>query len=702
MPQNPSPSSSGHHSRPGEENPGGTRPDVFASGLEEEIRSAVGPLDIREIACRRLGERLGAGRVGYAEVQEDGKTVAVTRCHARGMPRLEGRYRLDDYGPHLLRALHAGLTVASPDIAKDPLLTGAEKEAHAALGVGAMLSQPLFKRGELLAVLFVHYGHPHAFTEEELLLTEETAERTWSAMAKARSEEALLRYRTLIDSIDEGFCLIEMIFDGNGTARDYRFLEVNSAFEFQTGLSNAAGRTIREMVPAHERHWFDIYGDIAKSGIPRRFEQAANALGRIYDVYAFRVGDPGACQIAVLFNDVTTRKNAERKLQENEERLRTLFESMNEGFVIKEAISDVNGRITDFRFIECNPAFSRMTGLQDPAGHTVRELIPDAEPIWFESFIEVLASGNPIRFETRIGRSNERWWAVSASRIGGPGSRRVAIVLMDVTSRKQSEAALAKVREELEMRVAERTSDLHEAMKRLQSEAAERERLERDRHDLLKRQVKTQEEERKRISRELHDNLGQYLTAIMLRVQLLRKAFESGEPLDQITSSIEDLKSVVDSLMKASHRQAWELRPAELDHFGLEAALRAYVTDWSERTGIAASFDSTAWHEVRLHPDCEIALYRVVQEALTNTARHAAATGVQLTLRSNGDIEVQVRDDGKGFDPRITTKRLGLLGMKERLSLVDGSFAVTSAPGEGTLVSARVSRPDPGSSSPAA
>lgn len=676
---------------------------LFLTRLGETLRMLRDPMEIQDSACSLLGKHLGADRVGYAETGEDGKSVVVTRSYAHGASGLEGRFRLDDCGPDLFRDLRAGHTVVRSDIANDPGLSETEKQAHSSLGLGATVNRPLLKRGELFALLFVHYHQAHDFTDEELLLVEETAERTWSAVARARSEEALLvsegRYRTLFNSIDEGFCVIEVLFDEGETPFDYRFIEANPAFERHTGLSNVVGRTILEMVPAHEKHWFEIYGDVVKSGIARRFEEAAGALGRFYDVYAFPVGDPEARQVAVLFNDVTQRKNVERRVQENEERLRTLFESMNEGFVIKEAIVDGDGKIADFRFIECNPAFIRMTGLERPAGHTVRELMPGADRIWVDSFNKVLATGKPVQFEAPVG-AGDRWWSVSASRIGGPGSLRVAIVLTDVSSRKRSEEALAKAREELEQRVAERTRDLEAAMQRLQAEAAERERLEHDRHDLLKRQVKTQEEERKRISRELHDNLGQYLTAIMLRVQLMRKAFESGEPLENITGNIDDLKSVVDSLMKASHRQAWELRPAELDHFGLEAALRAYVTDWSERTGITTDFNSDGWKEVRLHPDCEIALYRVVQEALTNAARHAMASRVVVTLCSNGEIEVHVRDDGKGFDPKITSKRLGLLGMKERLSLADGCLTIESAPGQGTLVSAKVSRPACGSSSP--
>lgn len=129
--------------------------------------------------------------------------------------------------------------------------------------------------------------------------------------ALARSEE---QYRTLFESIDEGFCVIEMLFDANDLPADYRFLQINPAFERQTGLVDATGRTIREMVPNHEDHWFEIYGRIALTGEPARFENRAAALDRWYDVYAFRVGCPEERRVAVLFRDIIDRKRAEANL----------------------------------------------------------------------------------------------------------------------------------------------------------------------------------------------------------------------------------------------------------------------------------------------------------------------------------------------------------------------------------------------------
>lgn len=134
-----------------------------------------------------------------------------------------------------------------------------------------------------------------------------------------RREEALRaseeRYRTLFDSVDDGVCVIEMLFDDDGFACDYRFLETNPAFVKHTGFDDAIGKTIRELVPGHEAHWFDIYGKVASSGQPARFIDEARAMARWYDVYATRVGGEGSARVAVLFTDITERVHADAELR---------------------------------------------------------------------------------------------------------------------------------------------------------------------------------------------------------------------------------------------------------------------------------------------------------------------------------------------------------------------------------------------------
>jgi PAS domain S-box-containing protein len=124
------------------------------------------------------------------------------------------------------------------------------------------------------------------------------------------------RYRTLFDTLIEGFCTIEMIFDDNGKAMDYRFIEINPAFEKQTGLHNAQGKLMRDLAPDHEAHWFEIYGKIALTGEPAQFENEAKALGRHYSVCAYRIGGPESRRVAILFNDITERKQAEMRIKQ--------------------------------------------------------------------------------------------------------------------------------------------------------------------------------------------------------------------------------------------------------------------------------------------------------------------------------------------------------------------------------------------------
>jgi len=155
------------------------------------------------------------------------------------------------------------------------------------------------------------------------------------ATVQKQAEERMLaseeRYRTLFDSVDDGVCVIEMLYDAAGTPCDYRFLEVNPAFERHTGLRDAIGHTVRALNPTHEQHWFDTYGRVAATGEPVRFVNEAAGMKRWYDVYAARVGAPGSHRVVVLFTDITERRRTEVELRRladdlaEQDRLKTEF-----------------------------------------------------------------------------------------------------------------------------------------------------------------------------------------------------------------------------------------------------------------------------------------------------------------------------------------------------------------------------------------
>jgi signal transduction histidine kinase len=152
------------------------------------------------------------------------------------------------------------------------------------------------------------------------------------AIERKRAERVLRiseeRYRTLFETMDEGFCIVEMLYDPDGKAVDYRFVEINPAFDKHTGLPQALGKTIRQMVPNHDAHWFEIYGQVARTGEAIRFENPAIAMQRYYDVYAFRIGGDGSQRVGILFNDITIRKVSEAALQASIDELKIMSQQL--------------------------------------------------------------------------------------------------------------------------------------------------------------------------------------------------------------------------------------------------------------------------------------------------------------------------------------------------------------------------------------
>ncbi|MBD8065435.1 PAS domain-containing protein [Devosia sp. PTR5] len=309
-----------------EDEPNHERLQAYLLALSDALRSLHDPVAIQETAQRLLAEWLDADRVAYAEDVGDGVHVQVTRDWTRGLPSLAGRFRYADYGEELTEALRSGHSLVRSDIASDPGMSLEEKQAHQVLGLGATLNVPLARNGAPIAILAVHFTAAHSFTAEEVAMAEATAERTWAAVERAQAEAALRqneeKYRELFNSMDQGYCIIQVLYEGR-QAVDWRFLEVNPAFERHNGLHDAAGKTMRELEPGIERKWIDTYAHVAETGESLRFEEGSDALGhRIFDLYAFRIGRPHERKVAVLFQDVTQSRQAEAALRASEERFR--------------------------------------------------------------------------------------------------------------------------------------------------------------------------------------------------------------------------------------------------------------------------------------------------------------------------------------------------------------------------------------------
>jgi len=261
------------------------------------------------------------------------------------------------------------------------------------------------------------------------------------AIQRKRDTETLreseTHYRTLFNSIDEGFCIIEIIFDENDKPIDYNFLETNPSFEKQTGLTDARGKRMREIAPKHEEYWFGIYGRIALTGKPERFQNQAAQLHRWYDVYAFRCGRPENRHVAVLFNDITESKKAESARLEAEQKLRDIVEHSTNLFYI-HTVDNVLTYVSPQarQFFDCEPEEAQVRWT---------EFITDnpANLLAIEATQRAIDSGQrqPPYLVECVGRTGRKIWAeVNETPVVEMG-KTVAVVgsLTNITDRKRAD-----------------------------------------------------------------------------------------------------------------------------------------------------------------------------------------------------------------------------------------------------------------------
>ncbi|MHB9130227.1 MAG: PAS domain-containing sensor histidine kinase [Armatimonadota bacterium] len=303
----------------------------------------------------------------------------------------------------------------------------------------------------LLFLLGVYWIKPLFQTLRQSLQQEQSTRRELVTVLETlrESEE---KYRTLFNSIDEGFCIIEVLFDEQERPIDYRFLEINPSFEEQTGLIDAQGKRMREMEPRHEEYWFEIYGKIALTGEPARFMNRAEQLHRWYDVYAFRVGQPEDRQVAILFNDITERKMTEESLRESEALFRSLAETANA----------IIGIIQGTKFVYVNSYFSHLSGYsrEELLAIDISQIIAPASRAMVLQRAQLRLAGDtslPSRYEfailTKDGQN--RWLDFSATRVEYHDKPAIVGIAYDITERRQAEQERERLLNEVQRRVAE-------------------------------------------------------------------------------------------------------------------------------------------------------------------------------------------------------------------------------------------------------
>jgi PAS domain S-box-containing protein len=405
----------------------------------------------------------------------------------------------------------------------------------------------------------------------------------------------------------------------------------------------------------------------------RGFRDACDRLQRLNETLAQRNTDL-ATSNERLAQQVVHRKNAQHALAESELKFRSVIETAQDGIVTV----DERGRV-----VALNRSAEEMFGYKSAelVGRSIKRLIPRS--LWDAAELALRCAA----------RGGERRWlerpveSVGLHRDGTEFSIEVTLaswrtraglyftgVVRDIRQRKQAEIELRESREHY--------------IKLFQEARAMEDNL----RQLSNKVLTAQEEERRHISRELHDEIGQTLTAANVSISLLRQHAEQDV---RFKRKVEEAQKLLEQSMNMVHQFARELRPSMLDHLGPYAALRNYIKTFTERTGIKAELESSVDSDA-LSVQQGTVLYRVAQESLTNVFKHAQATRVKIVLRQlPRSICMEIADNGRApLRPEHLNGagrgRLGLLGMQERVRLVNGEFAIESVPRRGTTVRVQI------------
>jgi len=356
----------------------------------------------------------------------------------------------------------------------------------------------------------------------------------------------------------------------------------------------------------------------------------------------------------IVLSKYEKKKKAEKSLSETKKKYYHLKENINEGIVIINKngfISDVNKK-----FLEMN-SYTR----NELIGHPISEFLEEKSLQKYKEQIAVGAEGNHQNLDLIWKKKDKQEiftvfspkfiWDREGNLKDGIG------VLTDVTEQRQVENELMRSQWELR-RLSQHLQNVRE-------------------------------KEGKRIAREIHDELGQALTALKIDLSYLSKKFVKESPNQkQFTAKIRAMSDLIDKTIKTVQKVSAELRPRLLDDLGLIPAIEWYTQDFQKRTTIECESELES-HGIDLDSDCNTAIFRIFQEALTNVARHAEATRIKISLKkADGEIELLISDNGKGIseDDVFSPNSLGLIGMRERIRPFGGKIKLHSVPHKGTTL----------------
>ncbi|MCD6024376.1 MAG: domain S-box protein [Fibrobacteria bacterium] len=626
------------------------------------------------------------------------------------------------------------------------------------------------------------------------------------------------KYRTLFNSIDEGFAIWKVLYDDAGRPVDARILEGNSHFLSLPGHADAIGKTSREVFPDADNWWIETFHDVIRGGVPVRFERFFDPVQRWLEVHLCPLGPLFPDQVSVVFNDVTERRrNAEAlraseqnlihfnarleaevrartaELKESRDLLHSVLDTSLIGMALLEAVRGASGEVEDFRIRLVNTHLRQMTGDAYMPGKLLTRDFPAVRGGLLDRMIRVLRTREPEGMEYPNSAKPGTWYYT----LFVPNGDSLVASTLDITERKRHEEALTKAHASLELRnqihahaeeiagmgtwtwntatdvltysdnlyrlfglrPGEIDPDLKQIARYIHPEDRERvressdqlrrtggramaleyrvirkdgslrhfsnrvqrigeiengymlvgitedityrkleethnrqllrersEAEERQRRALLAATLNTQEEERRRIAESLHNGIGQMLYGIQLNLNLLD--LKPGDTWQERHARQQRATSrLLSDAITESRRISHAIMPHVLEDFGLKAAVDDICRQFHGKLKVDCQF---ATLPEKIEQYVQIALYRTIQELMTNVVKHAGARKATVRLRhEDGAYHLEVHDDGRGFDASVQATGIGLKTLREKIDLLKGDFDVQSGP-EGTRIQVRV------------
>jgi PAS domain S-box-containing protein len=482
----------------------------------------------------------------------------------------------------------------------------------------------------------------------------------WKAQPDAEAEwpDVVSRYRILVEQIP---AVVFMAFLDQGISEAYVSPQIETMLGFtQAEWLNDPVRWFRQIHPDDKARWSTEAAHTFLTGEPLRSDYRVLARdGRVVwfhcEVRMVRHADGRPWFIHGVGFDVTEQKQAEDALRKSEDMLRGIFEYAPDTIVVIDRhgrIERVNAQVAEMFGYASEELLGRQVEVLLPARfrrrHTKHRTNYLADP-------HLRPMGAGLELYGRRKSGEEFPVEIMLSPVEAATGSLVIAVIRDITRRKQSEAALRESADRLKV--------------------------------LSRRLIEVQEAERRSLALELHDEVGQILTGLKLTLEMCARL-----PAEQSREQIAQAQTLVNELMARARKMSLDLRPATLDHLGLLSALLWHIRQYGAQTHVRVEFKHGGLEGRRFPAEVETAAFRIVQEALTNVARHADAAEASVLVWADAQsLTIQIEDRGRGFDAVAALagdSTSGLAGMRERASLLGGGFTAESRPGAGTRLTA--------------